>query len=166
MVVETESSAAVDNRRVCSTFCWSVTGDTLRYGGRTDPRTMFERYVVQYDVPVSYSSRAAASHGRRAPRRCDDPARMSTCIVVPAAFAPAGHPEVVGARRRYAGRACKIIVVVTATGSRGLYLCGECVRRLPTPAPIFEFISPAALRLRGASRSGQRSPARSCPTVP
>ena len=72
MVVETESKAAVENRRSVLGFLLErYPGEHLQNGGRSRPRNEFERYVTQYDVPVRdhhelpSSSRSATSSSRR-----------------------------------------------------------------------------------------------------
>ncbi|MGH7535491.1 MAG: 2Fe-2S iron-sulfur cluster-binding protein, partial [Gemmatimonadales bacterium] len=53
MVIQTESAAAVENRRSVLGFLLErYPGDHLGNGGRAHPRNEFERYVVQYDVPI------------------------------------------------------------------------------------------------------------------
>ncbi|MEO8090466.1 MAG: 2Fe-2S iron-sulfur cluster-binding protein, partial [Gemmatimonadales bacterium] len=53
MVVEVESPPAAENRRSVLDFLLErYPGEHLANGGREHPRNEFERYVVQYDVPV------------------------------------------------------------------------------------------------------------------
>jgi len=54
MVVQTESAPAVENRRgVLGLLLERYPGEHLANGGREHPRNEFERYVVQYDVPIA-----------------------------------------------------------------------------------------------------------------
>src|SRR5918997_4860019 len=53
MVVETESAAAIESRRGVLHFLLErYPGEHLMNGGRANPRNEFERYVMQYDVPI------------------------------------------------------------------------------------------------------------------
>src|SRR5687768_18500602 len=53
MVVEVDSDAAAGNRRSVLDFLLErYPGEHLQNGGRAHPRNEFEKYVVQYDVPV------------------------------------------------------------------------------------------------------------------
>jgi NADH dehydrogenase/NADH:ubiquinone oxidoreductase subunit G len=57
-VVETESAAVVASRRgVLSLLLERYPGGHLSNGGRATPSNEFERYVVQYDVPIRSGER-------------------------------------------------------------------------------------------------------------
>src|SRR6266699_4065091 len=84
MVVQTESHAAVENRKgVLRLLLERYPGDHLRNGGRAAPRNEFEGYVVRYGVaPSALGGRALTlRHGDERP---GDPMirhDMSTCIL-------------------------------------------------------------------------------------
>src|SRR5690242_20939113 len=66
MVVQTESHAAVENRKgVLRLLLERYPGDHLRNGGRATPRNEFEHYVVRYGVvPTPVGDRdLALRHG-------------------------------------------------------------------------------------------------------
>src|SRR3989440_12967405 len=84
MVVQTESHAAVENRRgVLRLLLERYPGDHLRNGGRAAPRNEFERYVVRYGVvPTPLGGRELAlRHGDERPGDSMIRHDMSTCIL-------------------------------------------------------------------------------------
>src|SRR5437868_9393694 len=84
MVVQTESHAAVENRKgVLRLLLERYPGDHLRNGGRAAPRNEFERYVVRYGVvPTPLGGRdLALRHGDERPGDSMIRHDMSTCIL-------------------------------------------------------------------------------------
>src|SRR5882672_1037213 len=82
MVVETESAPAVDNRRgVLGLLLERYPGDHLSNGGRAHPRNEFERYVVQYDVPIREHHELSLREGDERPGDVMIQHDMSTCIL-------------------------------------------------------------------------------------
>ncbi|HEU4681757.1 MAG TPA: 2Fe-2S iron-sulfur cluster-binding protein, partial [Gemmatimonadales bacterium] len=82
MVVESESTSAVDNRRSVLDFLLErYPGEHLANGGRAHPRNEFERYVVQYDVPVRTHHDLPLRTGDERPGDVMIQHDMSTCIL-------------------------------------------------------------------------------------
>src|SRR5713101_3680566 len=95
MVVQTESHAAVENRKgVLRLLLERYPGEHLRNGGRAQPRNEFEQYVARSGVAAR----------RRAARRPDEPARHEHVHPVhPLRAGVRGHPGGRRARRGPAG---------------------------------------------------------------
>ena len=82
MVVETESPAAVENRRSVLGFLLErYPGEHLQNGGRAQPRNEFERYVTQYDVPIRDHHDLPLRTGDERPGDVMIQHDMSTCIL-------------------------------------------------------------------------------------
>ncbi len=82
MVVETEAPAAVETRRgVLELLLERYPGEHLSNGGRAHPRNEFERYVVQYDVPVRETRELPLREGDDRPGDVMIQHDMSTCIL-------------------------------------------------------------------------------------